>query len=363
MAREIKLEPNSDIQGALDTAEAELEAGRLLAVSDECGWRLMALATHPEGMALLCRLADSFPETIQSVAVPGTESVRDKPGADSPLFSKLATRCWPGPVILRLEGGEPEGGTGTWPEPARNWGVTEAGRAFSCPGDEFTFHLLERLPAPALSLNLPRDFAVGSLPDDAVSLVVRTAGQRYGDAPTVVGLSGGTFRVETEGVVSERMLTRLAGDIYLFVCTGNTCRSPMAEALFRKMLANRLQCREDELLDRGWTVISAGLAAAPGAPAAPEAVELLREEGVDLSAHESHPVTQELLFHCDQILTMTRSHMESILSAFPELNGRVRMLSPQLQDVPDPIGGGIEHYARCRDEIVRHLEHLLEEIE
>src|SRR5690606_38607488 len=102
--------------------------------------------------------------------------------------------------------------------------------------------------------------------------------------------------------VSERMLARLAGEVYLFVCTGNTCRSPMAEALFRKMLADRLECREDELMDHGFVVISAGLAAYKGAPAAPESLEILRREGIDLSAHESQPVTEELLFHCDHIL-------------------------------------------------------------
>jgi protein-tyrosine phosphatase len=171
------------------------------------------------------------------------------------------------------------------------------------------------------------------------------------------------MRVEKIGVVSERMLARLAGEVYLFVCTGNTCRSPMAEALFRKMLSDRLKCREDELLDRGFVVISAGLAAYKGAPASPEAVELLGDEGMDLSGHESQPVTEELLLHCDRIFTMTRSHREALLSAFPELAGQVRLLSPQGRDVSDPIGAGMEEYVRCRDEIASALEDLLDEIE
>ncbi|MEQ9068753.1 MAG: hypothetical protein RLO18_18610, partial [Gimesia chilikensis] len=60
--------------------------------------------------------------------------------------------------------------------------------------------------------------------------------------------------------------------MYLFVCTGNTCRSPMAEGLFRKLLSDKLGCQEDELSDRGYIVASAGLAAAMGAPPSPEGV-------------------------------------------------------------------------------------------
>jgi len=165
------------------------------------------------------------------------------------------------------------------------------------------------------------------------------------------------------GVVSERLLARLAGEVYLFVCTGNTCRSPMAEVIFRKMLSDRLGCREDELMDRGFAVVSAGLAAPRGAPASPEAVTLLREEGIDLSAHESQPVTEDLLFHCDYIFTMTRHHRDAVISAFPELAEQVRLLSPENTDVSDPIGSGIDEYVRCREEIGSYLKFWLDQID
>jgi protein-tyrosine phosphatase len=105
------------------------------------------------------------------------------------------------------------------------------------------------------------------------------------------------------------------------------------------------------------------LAAHHGSAASPEAVNLLHEQGVDLSGHESQPITEELLSHSDHILTMTRSHRDAVISAYPELAQQVRLLSPQGQDVPDPIGAGIEEYVRCRDEITEHLRHLLGEID
>jgi protein-tyrosine phosphatase len=247
-----------------------------------------------------------------------------------------------------------------WPVSAQDWGVTERGRAFYCPANSFSQEVLRSVSAPALSL-------VGSGeesfdPEHGPQLLVRSSTSRFALPPTVVSIDDSGYSLERSGVVSERLLARLAGEVYLFVCTGNTCRSPMAEAIFRKMLADNFRCREDELIDHGFVVLSAGLAAYKGAPASPEAVDLLRLEGIDLGAHESQPVTEELLFHCDHILTMTRSHREAMLSAYPELEGHVRLLSPQSRDVLDPMGAGLEEYIRSRDEIKAHLELLLQEI-
>src|SRR5579863_9390616 len=126
--------------------------------------------------------------------------------------------------------------------------------------------------------------------------------------------------------------------MYLFVCTGNTCRSPMAEGIFRKLLSERLSCPEDELVDRGFMVASAGVAAAPGNPASPEGVEILVDRGVDLRGHESQPVTAQLLSQADQIFTMTGSHRDFLVREFPETASRVRLLARDGSDIIDPIG-------------------------
>ena len=139
----------------------------------------------------------------------------------------------------------------------------------------------------------------------------------------------------------------------LFVCTGNTCRSPMAEALFNHRKG-----------DMPWAAQSAGVFAAKGSPASHNAVEALRELDVDLTGHRSQPLTPELVDRAKLIVTMTESHRDHILSLFPEVGGRVCLInsfgtSKVPADVSDPFGGSLTIYKQTRDEIDRALSDLI----
>jgi protein-tyrosine-phosphatase len=136
----------------------------------------------------------------------------------------------------------------------------------------------------------------------------------------------------------------------LFVCTGNTCRSPMAEGLLRKMAQ-----------EKGWglSAFSAGLAAFPGVPAAPEAVEAAKEKGFDLEPHQSQPLSKPLVLESDLIVTMTARHKEMILKKMPGLEGKVQMLSELAgageTDIEDPVGQPIESYRETLGQIEDYL--------
>jgi protein-tyrosine phosphatase len=165
-----------------------------------------------------------------------------------------------------------------------------------------------------------------------------------------------------EGVVGEATLRRLASLIVLFVCTGNTCRSPMAELLMRAKLAECLKCKIDELETHGVAVMSAGIAAAPGCPPSSEAVQVMREYGLDLMRHEAQPLTEQLVRHADLILAMTHSHMQSIIERWPEAADRTCVLMPDKSDVSDPIGQTIGAYRHCATQIAEALKHYIERL-
>lgn len=140
----------------------------------------------------------------------------------------------------------------------------------------------------------------------------------------------------------------------LFVCTGNTCRSPMAEALFRdKMADERLQIK------------SAGVAAYGGQPASPNAVKALSERGITHN-HLAQRLDAELVDWADLILTMTFSHKELIHTFFPQSNGKTYTLNEYVGssklDIDDPFGGGLSTYQKSRDEIDAALEKLKEKL-
>src|SRR5262249_17892811 len=173
-------------------------------------------------------------------------------------------------------------------------------------------------------------------------------------------VNGTSWSVVRPGVMSEDALRRHTAFLVIFVCTGNTCRSPLAEALCKQLLAERLGCGPADLAERGFLVISAGLTAMIGGGAASEAIEVAREFGADLGSHRSQPLTRDLAARADCLVGMTKGHLLAIAQQFPDLLDRSRLLRSDGLDIADPIGSALEVYRECAAEIGACLEPLVD---
>jgi protein-tyrosine phosphatase len=181
--------------------------------------------------------------------------------------------------------------------------------------------------------------------------IVDAGPTRYKKLSTLVAVTHERVQVLRPGVIDERLIDRLAEYLIGFICTGNTCRSPLAAALARKLLAERLGVGPDELGAKRVRVVSAGISAAGGAPATPEAIKAAAELGADLSLHASQSATVGLLRRADVIYTMTESHRQEILDRYPEAAAKTSCLDPD-GDIEDPIG----YDQRVYSQVARHLQ-------
>lgn len=193
-----------------------------------------------------------------------------------------------------------------------------------------------------------------------VDLILDAGAPRYSKPSTIVRVKKDSYEIVRVGIYDQRIIERLLRTTILFVCSGNTCRSPMAEAITRHMLAERLHVPEDDLEKRGLQIVSAGAMALPGARAAGPAIDVVREMGGDLSRHRSRMLSVELIHQADMIFTMSQNHARAVTAMVPSAAEKVATLNPQ-GDIEDPIGGDVSLYQQVAGELRTLIEQRLQE--
>ncbi len=182
--------------------------------------------------------------------------------------------------------------------------------------------------------------------DGIVDMIIDGGACKYKKSSSVVKISYAGWEVLREGVFSKRQIQKMLTINILFVCTGNTCRSPMAEGFAKKALAEKLGCKVDQLGQMGYKVSSAGISAMNGVGATAEAIRCCDSRNTDISNHKSLNLTAEMIKEADYIFAMSEGQKSDIIQLSPD--GRQKcMLLDENKNINDPIGGDFETYKMC----------------
>lgn len=359
-ATSLKLSSHAVDNPQLELCAKQICNGGLVILPMETVYGAMVRLDHPQALSRLRSLRGPAERRAMTLHVDAPASAMQYVDTPDRYAMRLMQKLWPGPVAMMFR-----------VSPAHRDQIVDRlgihaedlfdGEVVTirCPAHPATREVIRRCPHPLVA-GVPADDASRVetfAPEvvDKVDLIVDDGPCPYGRPSTILRVEPGRFDIVRAGVYDRRIIEKMLQTTILFVCSGNTCRSPMAEAVARKVLSDHLQMPINQLERAGYTILSAGTVAMAGMPATQYAEEAVRELGSDLSRHRSRPLTEQLIQQADVIFTMGNAHTQAVKSLVPAAADKVTRLDPD-RDIEDPIGGDLSQYQSLAKKLQQCIE-------
>lgn len=343
----VKVDPLNINQDYIQEAANIIQAGGLVIIPTETVYGLAANMLDKKAIERLYAIKKRPKDKPFSMAIDKKERLEEF-AKDIPVAAyKLINKFWPGPLTLILKG------------------INQPSVGLRLPDNEIALKIIAAASVPVAlpSANIsgkpaPENFEAAIRDLSGLAELAIDGGElKLGVESTIVDLTAQAPQVARFGAINDEEINKAIYKKHvLFVCSGNTCRSVIAEALFRKMM--REKKREDV------EVYSAGVMALSGLPASQGAKDILAKEGIDVSGHIAREATRWLLNASDLILVMERRHEEEILKISPEARNRVFLLKEFAKindnnlDIVDPAGKSFDLYQDVYYSIKESLERI-----
>jgi protein-tyrosine phosphatase len=351
-AKVIRLDPEQFDPILLDEPAHIVKNGGLVIFPTETVYGIAVDLNNKNALARLSQVKKRPFDKPITVHIGDRDELRKYVDRIPSVARRLIKRFWPGPltIIFPTKGGQTIG--------------------IRYPSHKVACELIRKAgvevgaPSANISSEPPCKDAQEAIKifSDNVDIIIDAGKTKFGASSTVVSITGDYLKILREGVIPSSLLENFDYRLVLFVCTGNTCRSPMASAIFKSMLAKKHNINDHQVEEKlKIKIISAGTNAGVGLSMAHNARNVLKEMGLEPEEHKSQPLTISLIDEADLIFAMTSEHLKFIEELSLEARKKARLLDPHGNDIEDPIFGDINVYRNCANKIRVGLSKLMKE--
>ncbi|MBU1045054.1 MAG: threonylcarbamoyl-AMP synthase [Candidatus Omnitrophica bacterium] len=346
----IKVDAQNPDNGKIKQVAEIVRSGGLVAFPTETVYGLAAITTDPIALEKLRYIKQRQEEKKFSLCVHSVEQVEGLIENISPFVYKLIKEFWPGPLTLVLKSAQGEMIGFRMPNhPVAQMFLKEVNAAVFAPSANFAGD------PPANTVEQVIEYFEGK-----IDAVIDAGPTEQGRASTVLKIDDTGYEILRPGAITEQMIDQIYKRInILFVCTGNSCRSAMAEGLMKHMVKG---------IDR-FDISSAGVAAFGGMPASHDAIAVMRKYGVDITGHRARRLDNQMVKTADYILVMENVHRDFMFDRYWRAKKRIFFLKEFSKDktgklaIIDPIGRNLNFYQEVAEIIKKSIEGLVDKLQ